>query len=41
MDVLLRTQVAALYKDGWTVQEIAEELNLSEEEVIQVANKVI
>lgn len=40
-DPLLRTQAAALYHEGWTVEEIAEELNIPVADVIEWCNKLI
>lgn len=41
MDILIRTQVAALYKEGWTPEEIAEELDLDKVEVMEYCCKLI
>ena len=40
-DPLIRTQVAALYKEGWDVKEIAEEVGLSLADVIEYCNKLV
>lgn len=40
-DPLLRTQISALYKEGWTVEEIAEETGESEKDIIEWCNKLI
>ncbi|MBR6142510.1 MAG: hypothetical protein IKQ37_12270 [Bacteroidaceae bacterium] len=40
-DPLIRTQVAALYKEGWDVKEIAEELGLPLADVIEYCNKLV
>ena len=40
-DPILRTQVAALYKEGWTVEEISEEFDIPLEDVIEWCNKLI
>ena len=39
-DPLLRTQVAALYKEGWSTEDIASELELSLEDVIEWCNRL-
>ncbi len=40
-DPLLRTQAAALYHEGWTVEEIAEELDIPLEGVIEWCNRLV
>jgi len=40
-DPLIRTQVAALYKEGRDVKEIAEEVGLSLADVIEYCNKLV
>lgn len=40
-DPLLRTQVASLYKEGWSTGEIAEETGIPLEDVIEWCNKLV
>lgn len=40
-DPILKTQVAALYHEGWTVEEISKELDIPLEDVIEWCNKLI
>lgn len=39
-DLLLRTQVAALFKEGWSTEDISAELELPLEDVIEYCNKL-
>ena len=41
MDVLQRSIVASLYREGWTCEEIAEETGVALEDIIQYCNKLI
>ena len=40
-DPLLRSLAASLYKEGWTPQEIAAELEIDTVDVIEYCNKLV
>ena len=41
LDILLRTQIAALYKEGWNTEDIAQELGLDETKVMDYCAKLL
>ncbi len=40
-DTLLKTQIAALYKEGWNPEDIADELGLDEVEVMDFCAELL
>ena len=40
-DPLARTLVAALFKEGWDINDIADELGLEVENVVEYCNKLV
>ena len=40
-DILLRTQVAALFKEGWSPEDIADELDIDVNDVKEYCVKLI